>query len=255
MTEAAIAAYLRHRSTSRGRQWERLGPFLATFSTHDSSPASYAIPDDGASPSRAQVDALVAAFERRGRVPRIQYLPVLAPAVQAAVLTAGLAVEDRAALMTCQPASAADLGPPPGIELVLAASDAPDAVLAAARSAQRQAFGGPAQGGPEGVRRLRADVAAGGLAVLAWDAETGRPAGAGCTTVPAGGVTELVGIAVPPAYRRRGIGRAMTARLAREAFAAGVTTAFLSPLDEGVEQGVYAPAGFTRTAEMLHLAR
>lgn len=252
MTGTAVAAYLRHRATSRGRQWERVGPFLATFSPEHPDPErNYAIPDDGACPSPAQLAALVSACDRRQRQPRIQYLAGLAPGLEAAALAAGFAMEDRAPVMTCEPRSAAEVPAPAGIEIVLAASDAD---LAGVRSAQRQAFGGPGRPSAEGVRRLRADLEAGGLAVLARDAMTGAPAGAGCCSVPAGGVAELVGIAVAPAFRRRGIGRAVTARLAVEAFGVGVTTAFLVPLDEGVEQGVYLPAGFARTSETLVLS-
>jgi predicted GNAT family acetyltransferase len=55
-------------------------------------------------------------------------------------------------------------------------------------------------------------------------------------------------------YRRRGLAAAITARLTRDAFAAGVTTAFLTPGDDGAHR-VYERAGFVDTTVMLHLAR
>ena len=251
--EAVVASYLRHRSTSRGRQCERAGPFLATFSADDPDPDfNYAIPDDDAHPSPAELASLVAAFETRQRRCRLEYLGGRAPAVETAAVAAGFVVEDRLAVMTCDQSSVAALVPPQGIELVRAISDAD---LVATRSVQALAFGRRSGPSPEGLRRLRANLDAGGLAVLARDTATGQPAGAGCCTVPARGVTELVGIAVAPAFRRRTIGRTLTARLAQEAFAAGLATAFLSPLDDQAAQGVYAPAGFAVTSEVVHLSR
>ncbi|WP_210491738.1 GNAT family N-acetyltransferase [Patulibacter sp. SYSU D01012] len=66
------------------------------------------------------------------------------------------------------------------------------------------------------------------------------------------GVTELVGIAVAAPHRRRGIAAAVTADLLARAFAAGVTTAMLTPGDEATGR-VYARAGFADVGEMLHL--
>ena len=72
-------------------------------------------------------------------------------------------------------------------------------------------------------------------------------------TPPADEVTELAGIGVQAAYRRRGIAGALTARLAEQAFAAGVTTAFLTPGDDGAGR-VYERAGFEPRSLMLHIA-
>jgi ribosomal protein S18 acetylase RimI-like enzyme len=69
-----------------------------------------------------------------------------------------------------------------------------------------------------------------------------------------GGTTELVGIAVAKPFRRRGIARALTAGLARRAFAAGARSAFLTPGDEAAQR-VYAGAGFRPSETMLHLRR
>jgi ribosomal protein S18 acetylase RimI-like enzyme len=251
-SEAAIAAYLRHRSTSRGRSWERVGPFLATFAREGADPVpGFAMPDDAAEPSPGDVAELVSAYEQRGQLPRLRYLAPLAPGVEPSLRSAGFVVEDRSDIMTCGPPSAAQGSDPPGIELILPVSDAE---LAATREAQRQAYESPGQPGPEGLRGLRADIEAGAIAVLARDSHTGEPAGAGQCSIPFNGVTELFGIAVPGAFRQRGIARALTARLVNEAVAAGVQTVFLVPASEAVALGVYAPAGFTPTSEMLQMA-
>jgi hypothetical protein len=55
--ESRIQSYLRF-AASQQRDTERIGPFLATFSRHSANPyLNYAIPDDGAAPSLADVNA------------------------------------------------------------------------------------------------------------------------------------------------------------------------------------------------------
>jgi predicted GNAT family acetyltransferase len=82
---------------------------------------------------------------------------------------------------------------------------------------------------------------------------TGEPAGGGICDVPLHGVTELAGVGVRPAFRRRGIAGALTTRLVRAALAVGATTVFLTPAGEA-EERIYASAGFSRTTEQLHIA-
>jgi GNAT superfamily N-acetyltransferase len=247
--DAAIQQYLRSAAT-RDRDVERIGPFLATFDRTTSHPfLSYAIPDDGAEPSAEDVGALRAAYERRGRVPRLEYLPSRAPAAEPALLAGGFAVEARLALMTCGPDEVSALAPPPGVELVLPATDEQ---LRDGTAVANAAFGEPGLPSPDAVARLRRRIAAGAVAVLARDTGDGRAIGWGQCTSPGDGATELVAIAVDAAQRRRGIAGAITARLAQEAFARGVRTAFLTPGDDAAGR-VYARAGFVARSRMLHL--
>src|SRR5215213_9057810 len=91
----AVQAYVRE-TVARDRDTERHGPFLATFSRDTDHPfLSYAIPDAGASPTPADVAALVAAYRRRNRVPRLEFLTAPSPRVEPALLTAGFTVELR----------------------------------------------------------------------------------------------------------------------------------------------------------------
>ena len=54
----------------------RSGPFVIRFDADWATPfANYAIPDDGAQPTAADIDALVLAFRDRERLPRLEYLP------------------------------------------------------------------------------------------------------------------------------------------------------------------------------------
>ncbi len=99
--DTRVQAYMRI-GASHGRATERIGPFLATFTAHTDNPyLNYALPDDGATPSSAQVAALMTAFAARSRRPRLEYVSRLAPAVEPALLAAGFAVEDRLPLMIC----------------------------------------------------------------------------------------------------------------------------------------------------------
>ncbi|MBV9324342.1 MAG: GNAT family N-acetyltransferase [Chloroflexi bacterium] len=64
---------------------------------------------------------------------------------------------------------------------------------------------------------------------------------------PVGSVTEIVGVGVLPAFRRRGIAAAITSHLVADALQRGVRTVFLSAGDETIGR-VYARVGFVRIA-------
>ncbi|TAG93390.1 MAG: GNAT family N-acetyltransferase [Oscillatoriales cyanobacterium] len=223
-----IQSYLRF-AASQQRDTQQIGSFLATFSPHNTNPyLNYAIPDEGATPSVADVNGLIAAYSQRGRKPRLEYVAKLAPAVEEVLISAGFTIEGRLPLMTCTPGSEKLLPVPPEIELIVPVSEAE---MFATVAAQNEAYGEGAPS-PEDVDSLRKNLAAGGIAVLARVAATGEPAGAGMFTAPANQTTEIAGIGVRVPFRRRGIAGALTARLVREAFDAGVTVAFLMTLHE-----------------------
>jgi ribosomal protein S18 acetylase RimI-like enzyme len=246
-----IQSYLRA-SASRVRETERIGPLLATFDRESDSPfLSYAVPDDGAVPSPSEVDLLISAYQRRGRTPRMEYLTAAAPGVEAALVAGGFAVEGRLAVMVCTPGQLNDLPAPDGIELILPRSD--DEVLGLV-TAQGEAYGGFLSGPAEDAARMRRNLAAGGIAVLARGIVTGAAAGGGICSVPEDGITEIASVGVRPAFRRRGIAGAVVARLAREAFEAGVGLPFLTP-ESDAEERIYARTGFVRVSEMLHISR
>src|SRR5204863_320733 len=55
-------------AASHGRDVERIGPFVATFNREDANPfLNYAVPDEGAAPSRAEIEALADAYRARAR--------------------------------------------------------------------------------------------------------------------------------------------------------------------------------------------
>lgn len=250
--ESRIQSYLRV-AASHGRETERIGPFLATFTTHNDNPyLNYAIPDDNATPSPADVAALIAAYERRSRKPRLEYISNLAPAVEGALLEAGFEVEGRTPLMVCAPGSEQSVPTPPGIKLVVPATDDE---IRGIMMAQNEAYGETLNTpGDEAIASFRANLAEGMIAVLARIEATGEPAGGGVGTIPHDGITEIAGIGVRETYRRRGIAAALTTRLLQEAFKAGVTLPFLMAAAEA-EERIYARAGFTTIGDTLHISR
>jgi ribosomal protein S18 acetylase RimI-like enzyme len=239
------------RSAAAGRSTEQVGPFLATFSADSTSPFfNYAIPDDGARPSPSDVDALSGAYRRRDLLPRVEFLVDTAPAAEHALLAAGWSVERRIPVMLCPPGSAVALPPPAGIELVVPGTD--DEIRGLLLS-QYEAFGEPHEVTADEIASTRERLRAGGFAVLARDAATGEPAGGGVAEAIVDGTTEVAGIGVRPAFRRRGIAAALTAFLTAAVHGAGARTAFLTPA--GVpEQRLYARAGYSPAGEMLHLS-
>ncbi len=81
-------------------------------------------------------------------------------------------------------------------------------------------------------------------AVWEPNAPDAGPVGGG-NHIPVDGVTEIVGVGVLPAYRRRGLAGHLTYVLARDALARGVTTVFCSAQSDDVAR-VYEAVGFRR---------
>jgi ribosomal protein S18 acetylase RimI-like enzyme len=240
-----VALALRSSSTMR------VGPFYARFDPGNPNPfGNYAIPEPGATPSAAEVAALVGAYGNQERKPRLEYIAASAPAVEPALLTAGFVAEDRPAIMACVHGAERPLLPPQEIILVWPTTD--DDLLAVV-AVQREAFGETTPAGPADVLSMRAGVERGAIVVLAREASTGKAAGAGVCTPLESGVTEIAGIGVRPGSRRRGIASAVTARLTADAFNRGATLAWLTPGDDDAQR-IYARAGFNPIGEMLMIS-
>jgi hypothetical protein len=91
--DSRIQAYLRAHAL-RMADHERNGPFLSAFDEVSDNPyRNYAVPDDDARASADDIAALEAAFIRRRRKPRLEYIAAAAPAVEAALSARGFAVE------------------------------------------------------------------------------------------------------------------------------------------------------------------
>lgn len=238
--QSTLRAVIAARST-------RVGPFLVHIDEHSDSPfRNYAVPDDAAAPTAEQVKALVAAFVRQGRMPRLEYVAP-APAVDAALESAGFTLEIRLPVMAIEPGELRSAGRTPDALAVSTATT--DAELWDAAAVQNAAYGEPETTQPD-LDRLRSTVDRGGAVVLAR--LDGKPAGAGLFTPPSGGLTEIAAVGVLPEFRRRGIASAVGTALTEGAFAAGLRP-FLQTETEN-EGRLYGRLGYRRIGAVVAMS-
>jgi ribosomal protein S18 acetylase RimI-like enzyme len=227
---------------------------LTLFVAHSGFPY-YARPRLGLAAEVTSAD-VTAVLERQREldVPRaVEWVHDTTPSLLAAARAAGMTVEECPLLVLEQDPREPD--PAAGVRIV----EADDPELGLVRAAVNVGFGTAgtsigtasvaerdedAVARPEGAERI-ADLIRAGLSVLAgaFDPDAG-PVGGGSHN-PRGEVTEIVGVGVLPAYRRRGLAAAITALLARHALDHGVRTVFCSAQDDAVAR-VYESVGFRR---------
>ncbi len=235
--------------TLRSPAHYRVGPFTVRHNPGwELKYANYAIPDREAEPTADEVAALVDAFRKRARLPRLEFLPAWAPAVEPALLAAGFTVEHRAPLLACAPA---DLTPPKPVDGLRIAVPGTEAEFTDAARVQHHGFGGAGEPDAGTTDWLRTAATGDGVAALA--VLDGAPAGAGGCSVAVDGLSELVGLAVAAPFRRRGIGAALSAWLTERAFDRGCRTVWLEPGDADVER-IYAGIGYRRIGEKVNIS-
>ncbi|MFE9728503.1 GNAT family N-acetyltransferase [Streptomyces sp. NPDC005794] len=246
--DTAIQRYARALALSSPDHY-RVGPFTVRHNPGwDLKFANYAIPDQGADPTARDIADLVDAFRAHDRLPRLEFLPAWAPAVEPALLAAGFTIENRAPVLACTAGALLAAKPVDGLRI---AEPVTDAEFASAAAVQHTGFGG--EGGPDDgeIAWLRDATEGGGVSGLAT--VDGRPAGAGGCSTPVDGIGELAGLAVDDAFRRRGVGAALSAWLTRTAFERGFHTVWLEPGGPDVER-VYAGIGYRRAGEKLNIS-
>ena len=215
----------------------------------------YARPRRGPRPPVTAADIrAVRARQRELIIPEsFEWIEQVAPEMAAAATAAGLEVQTHPLMVLSSPPEAPGL--PPGIAVRVVAPE--DAELDRIWAVPAVAFGHPGtvagEAGPAERDKIAADHDGGTIAMLRERVRSGHsvlaaafgpdgPLAAGsCQTVD--GVAEITGVGVLPASRRRGLGAAVTALLARDALDRGVETVFLSASDDAVAR-VYARIGF-----------
>jgi GNAT superfamily N-acetyltransferase len=244
-----IQTYVRRYAAER-REIERFGPFLATFGLHSSGPyLNYAVPDDRCAPSLGEIADMVEAYQGRDLRPRVELTPLLAPDATVALAEAGFRSEGTFPLMACTNESLCDVDQPEGTHVVLVEDDRQ---CRDGLEIRHEAFGEPDPVTDADVARAWSSILKGGVTALVIDSGSGEAVASGACLVPYDGVTELTSIGVRPAWRRRGIGAAITASLARAALLAGNELVYLTPAhDEG--ERLYERVGFITVGESLHL--
>jgi GNAT superfamily N-acetyltransferase len=243
---SGIQAYLRAVAAD-DRQCLSTGPF-DVFLDHESDHpySNYAIPRDGAEPSQEAVSEITMVMQRAARLPRAEFLPATAPAAERALREFGFAEELRTPLMTCT--SPPELATPDDVMVQQLGPDAEREQIEGLMRALALAFNEPFDPSTSESAATRFTRR---IAVIAYADE--EIAGGGMCLEAIDNVVELVGIGVVGEFRERGIGAAVTAELARLAFASGVEVAFLTPGSIATAR-VYERAGFEATDEMLHLS-
>jgi GNAT superfamily N-acetyltransferase len=232
---------------------ETIGPF-AVFVQRLAGWPYYARPTPGATSVSATDVAAVRDRQRELGVPEeFEWVHELVPALEAAAREAGLEVV-RHPLMLLDRNDVRRVPPPPGAEIRLAT---PQDDLATLHGVVALAFSVPgtevgsqdhaeaariaAEAGPD-LLVLVEDRMRRELTVTAVALVEGRPVAAGSHN-PIGDATEIVGVGTLPAFRRRGLGAAVTSALVEDALGRGATTILLSAGDEEIAR-VYERVGF-----------
>jgi ribosomal protein S18 acetylase RimI-like enzyme len=244
-----INAYLA-KAAGNGGVVASVGPFTASADPNDSTPfRNYAIPASDAAPRAGDVADLVTWYKSLERKPRLEFVSEAAAAVEPALLAAGFEVEGRLALMTLGENGVQPTAIPAGIELLSASEEAD---LRNAAKVQNEAYDAGDVTDAD-VARLKRNVDHSGAVVCARDILSGQIVGAGLYTPAHAGVTEIAGVGVSPAFRRRGVAAALTAKLAESALSRGIDLPFITP--DGVrEQRIYERVGFEVRMSILHIS-
>ncbi|WP_199572586.1 GNAT family N-acetyltransferase [Streptomyces murinus] len=231
----------------------RLGGFVVGFDPATTSPyVNYATPVPGAEPTDADVADLIAAFRTRGLLPRLEFAPDAAPAVEPALRRAGFTTEAVHEYLVCTPATLTVPRAAPEPEArVRVEAPVTDEDYLAIDTALSEAFGGEWAPSPEGAARLRRTEEGGG-AVRFVRAEDGSCAGGALCSAPAEGTAELAGVGTLPGHRGRGIAAAVTATLAETLFTRGARTVWLEYSGAGSRR-VYERVGFRPGGTRVYL--
>jgi ribosomal protein S18 acetylase RimI-like enzyme len=216
----------------------------------------YARPTRGtATVTPSDVDRVRARQRELGISEAFEWIAEVTPSLTPAASAAGLAVTDHP-LLALEPGALRPVPHSQGVELRLVE---PDDDLAAITAVAHVGFAHPGTAtGPVGAKALTRAAAqrdpealgferarlASGLTVMALALLDGQPVAVG-SHQPVGPVTEVVGVATLPPWRRRGLGAAVTAFLVEDAGRRGAETVFLSAGDDAVAR-VYERLGFRR---------
>ena len=189
-----------------------------------------------------------------------EWIEEVAPEMAGAAAGASLEVQTHPLMVL---SGAAEIPPLPA-EITVRVAGAEDPDLDRIWAVPSVAFAHPGtaagEAGPAERDKIAADHDGGTIAMLQERLRCGHsvlvaafgpdgPLAAGsCQAVD--GVAEITGVGVLPSARRRGLGAAVAALLARDALARGVATVFLSASDAAVAR-VYARTGFCKVGTAM----
>ncbi|HET7900982.1 MAG TPA: GNAT family N-acetyltransferase [Candidatus Nanopelagicales bacterium] len=208
-------------------------------------------PDAGLpAPTADDVDAAARALTEHGSAVSFEWVHELLPSFAGTLGSHGYAVTLHPLLALELPAQL----PSSDAQLLEAGSPLLHQALAVAEvafSAEGTAIGAQGTDARDAVEVRAGNVEhiggriADGSVALAVVVDTTRGVVASGSHVPVDGVTEVMGVATLPAYRRRGLAASVVVRLLDDAMARGCTLALLSAADDDVAR-VYERVGFVR---------
>lgn len=181
------------------------------------------------------VSAAAALLEQNGAPVAFEWVRERVPSMDAAVTAYGFAVETAPLLV--RPAEPMPAAVPDRISLRLLTSD--DEHVPAASQVVATAFGSPYV---EEHDHIRSRIERGLNVTAVAQAADGSVVGV-ATLQPIDDTAEIVGVAVLPKHRRRGIGAALIRLLVAEASARGVVTVLLSASPDAL--ALYESLGFS----------
>jgi ribosomal protein S18 acetylase RimI-like enzyme len=227
------------------------GPFIIGVDPTTPMPGiNYATPVPGLPIAESDVEALVAAFEKAERQPRLEYVTSTAPGLESLLLAAGFEIEARHDYLICVPETLAVPPTPAGFTVYEPENDTDRAAMV---TAQIEAFTGVPSTPEADVARMGRLQSRGGIAFMA-SASDGDCAGGGQAVPPNDGVSEVAGIAVRPQYRRQGVAAAITAAVTTALFKAGTEIAWLEASGEDSWR-VYERIGYRLAGKRLYITR
>jgi GNAT superfamily N-acetyltransferase len=249
---ARVQAYLRAAARLHAEVIEVPG-FTIFVSPADATPGeSFAMPDSPAAATVGSLREVTSTLLSRQRIPAISAIEGYAPGLSDALEGAGYRESARKAIMVYEGAPAQT--PPRSARLGIQMLDA-RASLAAIRENLAINIAGfesdeppPTEDDARAFARLLTRARAFTVTLR------GKPVAAALMEAPVDGVTELVGVATLPAYRRRGIAAVLVAHMARQAQALGVEVVFLRPISEASAR-IYARAGFSPRGDVVTWVR
>jgi len=217
---------------------DEYGPLVLFVPTGPGWPY-YARPRRGPRPRITAADIrAVRARQRELIIPEsFEWIEPSAPDMAAAAAEAGLEVQTHPLMMLSARPAAPAL--PAGIAVRAVAFGHPGTATGEAGPAERDKIAADHDGGT--IEMLRERLRSGQSVLAAAFGPDGPLAAGSCQAVD--GVAEITGVGVLPSSRRRGLGAAITALLARDALDRDVQTVFLSASDDAVAR-VYARIGF-----------
>jgi ribosomal protein S18 acetylase RimI-like enzyme len=188
---------------------------------------------------------------KRGQTACFHWLDSFTPKLMPALGAVGYSVRESTPLLVCQPGQ---LNPPATEPLAMVTVSADSPLEDVAENWNINALGFD----PSATLAQPGDVSNFRRSLEKSRAFTARLNGVGVTagmyTDIHDRVTELVGIATLPGYRRRGFGGALTAFATQSAFANGASLAFLTAANEEASR-VYQRVGFQPLGSLFLLAK